>query len=140
MLIRALTTVELLQVHSNVRMEAVKNRATLLMDNIEPLITPLFGQHIQTDEVERVTTGIITKWSEAIIYRDMLTTVTSLKYPTSRARPIFTFRNFIKVYDIKNKKTGRGFNQLLAKFSHRLPKYRQNIYFLNKQRTHDNIK
>ena len=120
-------------------MEAVNNRATLLMDNIKPLITPLFGQHIQTDKVERVTTGIITKWSEGIIYRDMLTTVTSMKYPTSRARPIYTFRNFRKVYDIKHKKTGRGFNELLAKFSHRLPKYRSNIYFLNEHRTNDNI-
>ena len=34
MLIRALETMELLPVHPHARMEAVNNRATLLMDNI----------------------------------------------------------------------------------------------------------
>jgi hypothetical protein len=139
LLIRALTTVELLPVHPNVRMEAVNNRAAILMQNIEPIITPLFGQNVPTDEVERVTNGIITLWSEATIFRDMLTTVTSLKYPTSRGRPLFSFRNYQKVYNDQTKRPLKALDMLLEKFSMRLPTFRKNISFLNETTTHNNV-
>jgi hypothetical protein len=135
MLIRALTTVELLPVHPIARMEAVNDRAAILMQNIEPIIQPLFGQNVHTDEVERVTTGIITVWSEAVIFRDMLTTVNSLKYPTSRGRPLFSFRNYQKIYNDETKRPLKALDTLLEKFSKRLPTFRTNIAFLNEART-----
>ena len=130
-LTRALSVVEMIQIQPQTRLKMINDHSKILLQDVEPLLDILESTGINFEsQLQTLLQGIITRWTEAECFVDMLGTTSIVQYPMSRGRPVFSFQNYLDVYDPTKGTVKDSFNKLLSKFSIRLPAFRSQLALL----------
>ena len=105
----------------------INEHSKLLLEDVAPVLNHLDSSNLSIWDVETILQGILTRWSEAECFVDMLGSTSILQYPMSRSCPVFSFQNYMDIYDPAKGTPSDVFVQLLGKFSIRLPAFRSQL-------------
>ena len=124
---RALSVLELVQIQPQTRLQMINEHSKLLLEDIAPVLNHLGSSTLNVWDVEAILQGIITRWAESECFVDMLGSTSISQYPMSRSRPLYSFQNYLDIYDPAKGTPSDAFVQLLGMFSIRLPGFRSQL-------------
>ena len=126
-LTRAFSMLEMIHIPPQTRILMINEHSRILMDDIAPVLAHLETGNPSVWDIETILQGIITRWSEAECFTDMLGSTSIIQYPMTRARPVFSFKNYMDIFDPAKGTPSDAFGHLLGQFSIRLPNFRSQL-------------
>ena len=112
------------------------NRITsLLMESIQPEMARIKLQ-TTVEEIEHQMKVILTKWSSYSSVIGFTQQQNHFDGSGTRARPMFSFQNFLKYFDPLTLTNTKGLTTLLVKFDRRIDRFREDLQFLRGSNRH----
>ena len=137
--------ISLCPISSAARLEGINQRVTYLIDILIPSMNIMGpGQNNTVEEISMAVNTVLLKWTSAMTFQQMLpgahvggAYLAGLCY--SHARPMFSFANYQKCYNLESMCPNSFFSAILQKFDMRLLTFRQDLYFLNTGRSFETV-